>query len=68
MLDRYQTGTESVHKHSPAAPGMNYIVERNRTEQNIRWGVNISGISSVACWVCDCVCVGVLKVHNKTIS
>src|SRR4029434_5512729 len=22
-----------------------------------RWGVNISGVSSVACWVCDCVCV-----------
>ena len=34
---------------------MNYIVEMNRIEH--RWGVNISGISSVACWVCDCVCV-----------
>ena len=38
-------------------PPMNYIVEMNSSLQNIRWGVNISGISSVACWVCDCVCV-----------
>ena len=43
-------------------PPLNYIVEMNISLQNIRWGVNISGISSVACWVCDCVCVGVLKV------
>ena len=38
-------------------PHLNYIVEMNISLQNIRWGVNISGISSVACWVCDCVCV-----------
>ena len=33
-------------------PPMNYIVE-----MNIRWGVNISGIRCLACWVCDCVCL-----------
>ena len=38
-------------------PHLNYIVEMNISLQNIRWGVNISGISSVKYWVCDCVCV-----------
>ena len=38
-------------------PPLNYIVEMNISLQNIRWGVNISAISSVACWVCDCLCV-----------
>src|SRR4029434_4359989 len=38
-------------------PHLNYIVEMNISIQNIRSRMNISGISSVACWVCDCVCV-----------
>lgn len=40
-----------------------------RNELKTQWRANSSGVSSVACWVYECVCEegGVLKMHSKTI-